>query len=183
MSKTGKKGVQKMYKEFLHFWTILLQLKVKNKNKCLLGQAWLLQAEPWPGSPRLHRAGSRLETCRVNRRSCDSASLNPRPRDRDETRSPSRPDLLTTFVVEFTSSNLGTRSRLPYESINLWVSAEVFGGKFDSAQSRRRFRFPPPHEAEQLDHGSHPPQTANLPSNHKSHLSHAVSICFNLPSS
>ena len=44
------------------------------------------------------------------------------------------------------------------------VSADDFGGKFDSAQFRFRFRFPPPQELEHVDHGSQLDQTPNLPS-------------------
>jgi hypothetical protein len=67
---------------------------------------------------------------------------NPSPSDRDETRD----DLVVRVSLEI--SGFGTRSRLPYESIRRCVSGAAFGGKFDSAQFRFRFRFPPPHDVE-----------------------------------
>ena len=145
----------------------------------LPGQGWALQAEAWSWSPLLHKAGSSPVTCLTNLKSSDSPSLNPNPspRDRDENLSRLRPERWDWIEsepwawneseslawVKFESETRGTRSRLPYESMSRRVSADDFGGKFDSAQLRFRFRFPLPQDLEQNDHGAQSAQTANLP--------------------
>jgi len=66
-------------------------------------------------------------------------------------------------MVPVSLDGIGAMSKLPNDSISLCVSGVAFGGKLDSAQSRLRFRAPPPQEAEQKDHGSQEVQTPNLP--------------------
>ena len=133
-----------------------------SRDRILLGHGWGLQTLPWSWSPLLQSAGSSPDNaCLTNLDNIDSTpdswSPKPSPNDLDET-------LADLESVSFVTSGCGARSRLPYDSINLSVSGELFGGKFDSAQLRFRFRFPPPQELEHVDHGSQLDQTPNLPS-------------------